>query len=1013
TEIEAVKLKMLKFMKFSHLSSAFKSSREKFVDEEKYNEFYRYIFKVFKEEIEKDEKEYPERAARFLANIADIFRLPNIEKLNNLIRVFGKENVYKIATDLYSYYDDRFVGRIIRSIDINYKEDITFFREISDIFGKENIINVAFERGEGVQGVQKEIIEYIIDKLGLEGFRKLGLKTQPARSLFNDRPEFLLEVLTHTPENLKMLGVRSEPLSEIGKLINNGDIFTLETLTGGLYDFSERVKEGIDAIVKKVSYEAPSKEMNVLLRVAEFMRLFRIFSRYPQTHEISKELLERFEELKDVPVSSIEESMDRLILRTLLKHNDLFSLVPNFPDFRYLHILLGLKIASLSFGYKGNLTFVSIKEKLNSLGIMPNKFFEQMLEAYRIELMDSGNTIAGVNFIEGLIRFPLSLQLEDLPEPLPRQEEIDITKTKIVNNLSEITEGWQFISAQGRTLKFKKEGCFLALKLLKENESPEELLEGLRWFEYINKIKERIGLRCNYPMPYELEGERIWRVKDIPSECKEALATQIDKTGEPIKVRRVRGHFVVTGYITQEEDKGKDFVYLTEPSLTDEEFEEALFNNLHDLFTLARYGIIHTALADLFHNVIQRGRVDRGRYLWMVDIINPMRTRAGSGRLHAWLQAIAYPNLRVAGPRDSDHFALLKDLISEDNPKSVHLVTALSRFSQRDLLKVYLCNYLGEYLLSVSLIVGKRLRERNELDWEKPERLASLMRKVFIQSYYFFTLNYEEAKEISCLINWKRLAQQMAFFMAKGDRYVDYLLKRDIPEEIYNSKTKLEYSEDFRTSRGWIENEEKRGWYFDGENPDLGPVNGPIPLQELIKALYIFSGFMTIALTKQTDFKEINNLPIDRGNNFHAGFPISPDLIDAKLEAFIKEVKEKATAIYSKLANVVQSNISETLFGFFKHLHQDIPSRKFSLILSVLTIFLIGIVSGSSALARESVQYGIFGFSPLEIFSLLIGGFGLGMVLGGSSPIDTNKDGGKTFAKEEFEEPVNFLETFF
>jgi len=91
TEIEAVKLKMLKFMQFSHLSSVFKRSREKFVDEEKYNEFYRYIFKVFKEEIEKDEKEYPERAARFLANIADIFRLPNIEKLNNLIRVFGKK----------------------------------------------------------------------------------------------------------------------------------------------------------------------------------------------------------------------------------------------------------------------------------------------------------------------------------------------------------------------------------------------------------------------------------------------------------------------------------------------------------------------------------------------------------------------------------------------------------------------------------------------------------------------------------------------------------------------------------------------------------------------------------------------------------------------------------------------------------------------------------------------------------------------------------------------------------
>ncbi|RLC74624.1 MAG: hypothetical protein DRI61_16305, partial [Chloroflexi bacterium] len=145
-----------------------------------------------------------------------------------------------------------------------------------------------------------------------------------------------------------------------------------------------------------------------------------------------------------------------------------------------------------------------------------------------------------------------------------------------------------------------------------------------------------------------------------------------------------------------------------------------------------------------------------------------------------------------------------------------------------------------------------------------------------------------------------RLAQQMAFFMAKGDRYVDYLLKRDIPEEIYNSKTKLEYSEDFRTSRGWIENEEKRGWYFDGENPDLGPVNGPFPLQELIKALYIFSGFMTFTLTKQTDF--------DGGDKFY-----NVEEITTNQEEFVFKGEDKDGGRISRLIETLRDKDSEEL----------------------------------------------------------------------------------------------------
>jgi len=46
------------------------------------------------------------------------------------------------------------------------------------------------------------------------------------------------------------------------------------------------------------------------------------------------------------------------------------------------------------------------------------------------------------------------------------------------------------------------------------------------------------------------------------------------------------------------------------------------------------------------------------------------------------------------------------------------------------------------------------------------------------------------------------------------------------------------------TSRGWMNTSEKTGWYCDGVNPDLGPYNGSNPLQELMKANYLFATFM-------------------------------------------------------------------------------------------------------------------------------------------------------------------------
>jgi hypothetical protein len=41
-----------------------------------------------------------------------------------------------------------------------------------------------------------------------------------------------------------------------------------------------------------------------------------------------------------------------------------------------------------------------------------------------------------------------------------------------------------------------------------------------------------------------------------------------------------------------------------------------------------------------------------------------------------------------------------------------------------------------------------------------------------------------------------------------------------------------------------------QGWRFDGRNDDLGPVNGPFPLQELVKACYVYTALIVERLTQ-------------------------------------------------------------------------------------------------------------------------------------------------------------------
>ena len=123
-------------------------------------------------------------------------------------------------------------------------------------------------------------------------------------------------------------------------------------------------------------------------------------------------------------------------------------------------------------------------------------------------------------------------------------------------------------------------------------------------------------------------------------------------------------------YITETPDY---FSYLHEAD-DDAAFEAASQKNLHDLFVLARYGLIHPDIIELFHDYMHNDhRWDVGKYLCLIDVVKPisMDRASGSGMLQGWEGMIRYPNLRLSGPADFAEMVSLDELISLKHPHSI------------------------------------------------------------------------------------------------------------------------------------------------------------------------------------------------------------------------------------------------------------------------------------------------------------------------------------------------------
>jgi hypothetical protein len=437
----------------------------------------------------------------------------------------------------------------------------------------------------------------------------------------------------------------------------------------------------------------------------------------------------------------------------------------------------------------------------------------------------------------------------------------------------------------GRTAILKaRDGTFTALKFLKEGESPAGLVREAETLTFLNDLKGRgIDLRSELPraaLPTDGVLTRIPRTS-----LTEGLLEAIRRSGAITEYKRA---FPALVYTTQKDDYFRYAHQLDRSSAL-----LAGQRAMHDVFLLARHGVIHPDIIELFHNRIQLGRVDGGKYIPMIDFVRPMGTRQGAGRLHSWQETVRYPNFGESGLRDVAELAELNDLSNLKNPHTAHLAANLSRFGPGIQRNGVLTNYLSNYLLAWTLVEGKRCADSGSFD---VPALAADMREIYRTSHGAFTGEADDA--LAGAVDWTRYARQMQYFMgsaykdslevpadvfglsgiaihpgdgwgfihtdlireaARADgRALDEILPargpspyfnavvsnaRELPPGVVVVSPKLDDAaiSGIPGALGELIRTHRAGWRWDGKHEDLGPVNGPFPLQEAVKAMYLYS----------------------------------------------------------------------------------------------------------------------------------------------------------------------------
>jgi hypothetical protein len=329
------------------------------------------------------------------------------------------------------------------------------------------------------------------------------------------------------------------------------------------------------------------------------------------------------------------------------------------------------------------------------------------------------------------------------------------------------------VERAGRTLILSCEVGTLAIKLGMRPEDEKKLLVEAVMQGRLGRLQEYLGLKSLVPRPIVPDGGGCifrLRLSDLPRKVREDLNLLTDPWAVCYSPPQ--------GY----------FTYLNDPGISSGSASEGLSRCAHDLATLARNGLVHDALIPLFHNREQVGRRgDRGVYRWWSEI---------PGRLDRWRKSCEYPNLRLSGIADYEHFRQFAEI------------------SPRELQRL-----IGDQLLSISLVLASRFRNSGGFD---DDAVSEALRSVFEAYLRPFTSAKSPSRSgfrfktpLDGLIDWDRLASRMREEM-EGDRYMKGLVRGAGPE-----------GADLEVENG----------------PHLGLFSGYLPLPELVRAIHLSTTF--------------------------------------------------------------------------------------------------------------------------------------------------------------------------
>jgi hypothetical protein len=325
----------------------------------------------------------------------------------------------------------------------------------------------------------------------------------------------------------------------------------------------------------------------------------------------------------------------------------------------------------------------------------------------------------------------------------------------------------------GRTLIHSHDEVVLAIKLGLGPEEGRRLLVEVAMQDRLGRLKEDLGLESSIPRPIAPDGDGFLfrlRLSSLPRRVREDL----NLFSDPVAIC----YSPPSGY----------FTYLNDPGLSSDSVSEGLTRSAHDLAILARSGFVHDALIPLFHNREQVGRRgDRGVYRWWSMI---------PGRLDRWFESCRYPNLRLSGIADFEHFRQFAAISAQD-----------------------LQHLIGDQLLSISLVLASHFRS---LGGVRDDLVTEALRSVFEAYCLAFVSRKSSSRSVlrsetalSGCVDWDLLASRMREEMG-GERYMRGLVRGGGPD-----------GSDLEVENG----------------PHLGLFGGYFPLPELVRAIHLATTF--------------------------------------------------------------------------------------------------------------------------------------------------------------------------